>query len=31
LASQTNPGELMRAHTTFERHAQDTPELTTTP
>ncbi len=32
LAAQTNPGELMRAHTIFERHAQDAiPESTTTP
>lgn len=27
LAAQTNPGELMRAHTVFERHAQDAPEF----
>lgn len=31
LAAQTNPGELMRAHTIFERHAQDTTEPIATP
>ncbi len=32
LAAQTNPGELMRAHTTFERHAnQPTSESLTIP